>query len=143
MLTVHPIMSPFLFLSSCDSHFLMNRMMLNLFFVSFKNIRTSYCCSCYCCCCCCCWHCCLHCHCRIQCCVNDSNSPHCDVHSDSIIRVKQLKKNKHIKTPQNGANLGTTQPATECHSTVRITHLTSLLLLLLWDFILDFEYCLV
>jgi len=31
--------------------------------------------------------------------------------------------------------LGTTHPATECHSIVRITHLTSLLLLLLWDFI--------
>jgi hypothetical protein len=46
-----------------------------------------------------------------------------------------LKKNKHTKIPQNGGNLGTTHPSTEGHRIVRITHLTSLLLLLLWDFI--------
>jgi len=44
MQTVRPIMPPFLFLSSCDSSFLLNRMMLNLFLVSFKNIRMSCCC---------------------------------------------------------------------------------------------------
>ena len=132
MQNVRPIMSPFVFLSSWDGRFLMNRMMLNVFLVSFKNIRT--CCSC-CCCCCCCWHCCHHWHCGIQRCVSYSNSPCCDDHSTSIVRVKQLKKNKQIKIPQNGGNLGTTHPATECHSIVWITHLTSLLLLLLWDFI--------
>jgi len=131
MQTLRPIMSPFLFLSSCDSRFLLNRMMLNLFLVSFKNISTScFCCSC----CCCCWHRCHH-HCGIQYSVNESNSPNYDVHSDSIVGVKLLKKYKHIKTPENGGNLGTTHPATECHSIVRITHLTSLFLLLLWDFI--------
>ena len=97
-----------------------------------------FCCSCSCCCCC--WHCCHHCHCGIQCCVNYSNSPHCDNHSASIIRVKGLKKNKHIKIPQNGGNLETTHPATECHSIVRIIRLTSLLLLLLWDFIWTLHY---
>jgi len=136
MQTVHPIMSPFLFLSSCDSRFLLNRMMPNLFLVSFKNIRTSFCC----CCSCCCWHCCHHCHCGIQCSVNDSNSSHCDVHSDSIVRVKQLKKNKHIKTPQYGGNYSPSNRMSQ-HCENHTSHI--IIIVVIMGLYLDFAYCLV
>ena len=98
----------------------MNRMMLNPFLVSFKNIRTM---------------CCFVVLVLVAAAVAAGTVVIIVTMGYNAVRVKQLKKNKHTKIIQNGGNLETTHPATECHSIVRITHLTSLLLLLLWDFI--------
>lgn len=142
MQTVRPIMPPFLFLSSCDSSFLLNRMMLNLFLVSFKNIRMS---------CCCCF--------VFVVAVVVVVVVVIVIAAGTVVIIVTVGYNAlsmtviphivtFIVTPLSGSSswrkintlkplkmVGTTHPATECHSIVRITHLMSLLLLLLWDFI--------